>query len=186
MATGTLSASPSLSTLKSTAVVSGSFLSGAMITLSTITVPVLLDTTTHAPQLLHQWVRTYHYGHISLPTISAATAILYFYIAAAQSAKSQPWRKAALVGVLTLVMVPFTWVIMNGTNEVLFGLQRGTEPFLGEGGNGNGSVVDVEAGAGAKATIEGVRGLVVKWGWMHLVRSLFPLLAAVLGLGICV
>ncbi|KAL4968752.1 anthrone oxygenase tpcL [Aspergillus stella-maris] len=185
MATGTLSASPSLSTLKSTAVVSGSFLSGAMMTLSTITVPVLLDTTTHPPQLLHQWVRTYHYGHISLPTISAATAVLYFYIAVVQSSKSRPWRKAALVGVLTLVMVPFTWVIMNGTNEVLFGLQRGTEGFLVGGSNGNGTgMADAEAGAGA--TIEGVRGLVVKWGWMHLVRSLFPLLAAVLGLGICV
>ncbi|BCS19169.1 DUF1772 domain-containing protein [Aspergillus puulaauensis] len=181
--------SPSLSTLKSTAVVSGSFLSGAMITLSTITVPVLLDTTTHPPQLLHQWVRTYHYGHISLPTISIATAILYFYIAACQSSRSKPWRRAALVGVLTVIMVPFTWVCMSPTNDVLFGLQResqirGLNQTQIEGfGDGNATGAGIE---GDVATLEGVTELVVRWGWMHLVRSLFPLAAAVVGLGICV
>lgn len=146
-----------------------------MITLSTITVPVLLDTTTHPPQLLHQWVRTYHYGHISLPSISIATAVLYFYIAACQSSRKKPWRKAALVGVLTLIMVPFTWVCMTATNNVLFGLQRESWNLNQTGGEGE-----------VAATLEGVRGLVVRWGWMHLVRSLFPLVAAVVGLGVCV
>lgn len=158
-----------------------------MITLSTITVPVLLDTTTHPPQLLHQWVRTYHYGHISLPTISIATAILYFYIAASQSSRNKPWRRAALVGVLTVIMVPFTWVCMSPTNDVLFGLQResqirGLNQTLTEG-SGAGAGIE---GEGDVATLEGVTELVVRWGWMHLVRSLFPLAAAVVGLGICV
>lgn len=150
-----------------------------MITLSTITVPVLLDTTTHPPQLLHQWVRTYHYGHISLPTISIATAVLYFYIAACQSSRKKPWRRAALVGGLTLIMVPFTWVCMTATNNVLFGLQR-------ESWNLNQNQTDGVAGGEVTATLEGVRELVVRWGWMHLVRSLFPLVAAVVGLGVCV
>lgn len=168
-----------------------------MITLSTITVPVLLDTTTHPPQLLHQWVRTYHYGHISLPTISIATAIIYFYIAARQLSRKKPWRKAALVGVLTVIMVPFTWVCMAATNDVLFGLQRESQmrdlnqtsyEDLGDGtGTGSGTGAGSEGeGEGDVATLEDVMELIVRWGWMHLVRSLFPLMAAVVGIGICV
>lgn len=168
-----------------------------MITLSTITVPVLLDTTTHPPQLLHQWVRTYHYGHIFLPTISIATAVIYFYIAARQLSRKKPWRKAALVGVLTVIMVPFTWVCMAATNDVLFGLQRESQmrdlnqtsyDDLGDGtGTGSGTGAGSEGeGEGDVATLEGVTELIVRWGWMHLVRSLFPLMAAVVGIGICV
>ncbi|KAL4742011.1 hypothetical protein BDV11DRAFT_167700 [Aspergillus similis] len=169
-----------------------------MITLSTITVPVLLETSTHPPQLLHQWVRTYHYGHISLPSISVATAILYFYIAAYQGAREQPWRKAALVGLLTIIIVPFTWIVMSSTNGMLFGLEAGNRDYSQlfeqsadrsglKGSNASQSHgfddvgVDVDV-----ATLEGVRGLLVRWKWMHLVRSLFPLMAAVLGMGICV
>jgi hypothetical protein len=173
---------------------------GAMITLSTITVPVLLETSTHPPQLLHQWVRTYHYGHISLPSISIATAILYFYIAACQGARKQPWRKAALVGLLTIVMVPFTWIVMSSTNGMLFGLEAGNRDhsqLFEQGANRRGlkganasqshGFGDVGVGIGVEmATLEGVRGLLVRWQWMHLVRSLFPLMAAVLGVGICV
>ncbi|KAL5002081.1 hypothetical protein BDV10DRAFT_181769 [Aspergillus recurvatus] len=168
-------------------------------TLSTITVPVLLETSTHPPQLLHQWVRTYHYGHISLPSISIATAILYFYIAAFQGARKQPWRKAALVGLLTIVMVPFTWIVMSATNGLLFGLEAGNRDYsqlfeqsasqsgLPGSNTSQGHGFGDGVGRGVEmATLEGVRGLLVRWKWMHLVRSLFPLMAAVLGVGICV
>ncbi|KAL2859781.1 DUF1772 domain-containing protein [Aspergillus lucknowensis] len=172
---------PSLSTLKATAIISGSFLSGAMTALSGITVPVLLDTTTHPTQLLHQWVRMYHYGHIALPTLSIATAVLYFSIAAQQTSSSKTvkastrtgtsawgWgrRRALWAGGLTMAMVPFTWVVMNPTNGVLFRMQRGAE--MGEMG----------------PTLEEVRGLVVRWAWMHLARSVFPLVGGLLGLRI--
>lgn len=83
------------------------------------------------------------------------------------------------MGGLTLIMVPFTWVCMTATNNVLFGLQR-------ESWNLNQNQTDGVAGGEVTATLEGVRELVVRWGWMHLVRSLFPLVAAVVGLGVCV
>ncbi|KAL4750276.1 hypothetical protein BDW72DRAFT_194014 [Aspergillus terricola var. indicus] len=149
-----------------------------MITLSTITVPVLLETSTHPPQLLHQWARTYHYGHISLPSISIVTAILYFYIAAYQGARKQPWRKAALVGLLTIIMVPFTWIVMSSTNGMLFGLEAGNRDYsqlfeqsagqkVLKGSNASQSHVfgnvGVDVGVGM-ATLEGVRGLLF-WGW---------------------
>ena len=49
--------------------------------LSLMAIPVLLDTTTQAPQFFHQWVRMYHYGHQVLPTIAISTFLLYNYTA---------------------------------------------------------------------------------------------------------
>lgn len=92
---------------------------------------------------------------------------------------------------LTVIMVPFTWVCMSPTNDVLFGLQRESQigslnqTQMGSFGNATGAGIEGE-GEGDVATLEGVTELVVRWGWMHLVRSLFPLAAAVVGLGICV
>ena len=37
------------------------------------------------------------------------------------------------------------------------------------------------ADKGEKLEVERVRGLVVKWNWLHFVRSLFPLAGAILG-----
>ncbi|KKK27048.1 hypothetical protein ARAM_005672 [Aspergillus rambellii] len=147
------------------AMISGSFLSGAMTALSAMAVPVLLDTTTHPPQLFHQWVRMFHYGHLILPTLSVATSLLYGYIAASRKACKKPWRTAALAGIATVMMVPFTWVFMSPTNSLLFQLEAASR-----------TMPDV-------ATVEEARRLVVKWSWMHLARSVFPLAGAALNVG---
>ncbi|KAL6232655.1 EthD domain-containing protein [Aspergillus navahoensis] len=155
----------SLTILKNPAIVTGSFLSGAVITLSTITVPVLPETSTHPPQLRRQWVRTYYYRHISLPSISVVTAILYFYIAACQGARKQPWRKAALGGLLT-IMVPFTWVVMCATNGLLFefgGWERDYRQLIEQSAG--------RSGLAGSNTSQRVRGLLVCWKWMYLIRS---------------
>lgn len=86
---------------------------------------------------------------------------------------------------------------MAATNDVLFGLQRESQmrdlnqtsyEGLGDGtGTGSGTGAGSEGeGEGDVATLEDVTELIVRWGWMHLVRSLFPLMAAVVGIGICV
>lgn len=84
---------------------------------------------------------------------------------------------------------------MAATNDVLFGLQRESQmrdlnqtsyEGLGDGpGTGTGAGAEGE-GEGDVATLEDVTELIVRWGWMHLVRNLFPLMAAVVGIGICV
>lgn len=169
-----------------------------MTALSTILLPVLLDTTLDPSQLLSQWVRTYHYGHISLPALSIAATSLYLFIAVSkyqshgdtQKSTCATWKRAVLAAFVTIVMVPFTWVFMEPVNSVLFGLDaRGGDQMIDaemgfgmgylRGGSGNGTDGFVDA-----VTMESVRGLVVRWGWLHLLRSCFPLLGSVLGVGV--
>ncbi|KAK4233723.1 hypothetical protein C8A03DRAFT_38554 [Achaetomium macrosporum] len=146
--------------------VTGSFLSGAMTSLSLIAVPVFLDTTTEAPQLLlQQWTRMYHYGHVMLPTMAVGTSALHLYVAARKRGARKPWRLFALAGVATALMVPFTWIVMAPTNGELFRLAE-----LSRVGGETGS-----------RDLANARNLVMSWAWMHLGRSLSPLVGAVVG-----
>ncbi|KAK0735105.1 hypothetical protein B0T26DRAFT_671296 [Lasiosphaeria miniovina] len=148
------------------AVVSGSFLSGAMISLSAFVVPVFLDTNTDAGHMLRQWTRLYHYGHIYLPALCVATCGLYGYAALrkrAASSYSPQWSRYATAAAATLAMVPFTWYVMMPTNDILFGLEAAAT-----------------AGTGSPELVA-VRALVIKWAWLHVTRSLSPLVGAFLG-----
>ncbi|KAL2195261.1 hypothetical protein P885DRAFT_79202 [Corynascus similis CBS 632.67] len=146
-------------------VVSGSFLSGAMLSLSAFVVPVFLDTNNNANHMLRQWVRLYHYGHIYLPALCIATCGLYGYAALTQrAAKTKHWYRYGVAAVWTIAMVPFTWVAMSPTNDILFSLEA------------SGSAET------AAADLVHVRGLVVKWAWLHVTRSLSPLVGAFVGL----
>ncbi|KAI9371241.1 hypothetical protein BJX61DRAFT_534945 [Aspergillus egyptiacus] len=146
-------------TLHISAILTGSFLSGSMLTIPLLAIPVLLDTTTSPHQLLHQWVRMFHYGHRGHPSLAAITLSLYALAAFQRRGSKRPWKRLVLAGLVTVVMTLFTWVVMVPTNTVIFGLA---------GGGGVG--------------FEEVRGLVVKWGVMHFVRSFFPLIGAVVGI----
>lgn len=63
----------------------------------------------------------------------------------------------------TLAMVPFTRVLMTPTNNALFELEKASS-----------ETADGDLGA--------VRQLVVTWSWLHVTRSLFPLVGAIAGL----
>lgn len=134
-----------------------------MMSLSLMAVPVLLETTTEAPQLLFQWVRMYHYGHQVLPTMAVGTFLLYSYTCIKRSRAKKPWAVFALAGVTTISMLPFTWFVMVPTNNELFRLEVASkvEPLV--------------------MGILGAKELVVKWSWLHFTRSLMPLAGAVLG-----
>lgn len=131
--------------------------------LSLMAIPVLLDTTTQAPQLFHQWVRMYHYGHQVLPTMAVGIFVLYSYASVQKSKARQSWAVCALAGVTTMSMLPFTWVFMVPTNNELFRLEALSkkEPLV-------------------KGIVE-AQVLVVRWSWLHLTRSLLPLTGAVMG-----
>ena len=134
-----------------------------MMSLSLMAIPVLLDTTTQAPQLFHQWVRMYHYGHQVLPTMAVGTFLLYSYISAKKHSANESWGTFALAGVTTLSILPFTWIFMVPTNNELFRLEGASkaEPFV-------------------KGIVE-AKELVVKWSWLHFTRSLLPLAGTVMG-----
>ena len=131
-----------------------------MISLSAFTVPVFLDTNGDAGHMVRQWVRLYHYGHIYLPALCVATCGLYGFAAMIKRAagKKQSSRYA-LAAVSTFAMVPFTWLVMTPTNNTLFGLEA----------------------SGAAEDLGHVRRLIVKWAWLHVTRSLFPLIGAFIG-----
>lgn len=145
------------------ALITGSFLSGAMVALSGVAVPVFLDTTKTAGELYIQWARTYHYGHLALPALSVGTFLLYSHVAALKARAGRRWRSSLLAGVVTMAMVPFTWVVMTPTNNRLFGLEAAAKAGVLSSG------------------LEEAQGLVTKWASMHLARSFFPLAGAVMG-----
>lgn len=130
--------------------------------LSILDVPVLHDTATPASLLVNQWCRIYHYGHRLYPALCIATCVLYGHSGLAHQAASQPWRLYALAGTTTLAMVPFTWIFMSTTNNALFRAQKLSKE-------------------GRETSIQEAKRLLTKWGWLHFVRSLFPLTGAVLG-----
>ncbi|KUJ13603.1 DUF1772-domain-containing protein [Mollisia scopiformis] len=146
------------------AVVTGSLLSGAMMGISLMTIRVFLDTDTQASHLLQQWVRLYHYGHQVMPSLAIATCGLYSYITISKRASHRPWLIYALAAVTTVSVVPFTWIVMAPTNNSLFQLDAENQV------------------AGATMTsLEHVQELVTRWGWLHGIRSSFPIVGAALG-----
>ncbi|KAB8067110.1 hypothetical protein BDV29DRAFT_196689 [Aspergillus leporis] len=137
---------------------------GAMMSLSLMAVPVLLDTTMEAAQLYHQWTRMYHYGHQVLPTMAVTTFLLYGYTAVKRRRAGRPWGIFVLAGLTTLSMLPFTWLVMVPTNNELFRREK-----LG--------LSDVSI-----LEIDDAKALVVKWSRMHLARCLMPLAGAIVGM----
>ncbi|KAK4248221.1 hypothetical protein C7999DRAFT_31274 [Corynascus novoguineensis] len=143
-----------------TAVVSGAFLSGSMMSLSAFVIPVFLGTNSNdAGHTTRQWALLYQYGRQYMPVLCIATCGLY---GSAILSKHKASRRYAMAIAATMAMVPFTWLVMAPTNETLFGLEEAT---------GSGSMV--EPGL--------VSGLAVRWAWLHVARSLFPLVGAIVG-----
>lgn len=135
---------------------------GAMMSLSAFVIPVLLETNQDSKHMVRQWARLYHYGHIYLPALCVSTTGLYAYASLSKQrvADNKQWARYALAATSTIAMVPFTWLVMTPTNNTLFRLDASE------------SVVELSL----------VRGLVVRWAWLHVTRSLFPLVGAILGL----
>jgi hypothetical protein len=134
-----------------------------MVCLSGVVIPVFLDTDTDSAHLLRQWVRVYHYGHIYMPALCVGTFGLYQYTALHNYRNNGNWLLYAVAGATTIAMVPFTWVFMAPTNNVLFGLDKSATESM------------------AVETLVSVQEIVVKWSWLHILRSLFPLVGVLLG-----
>ncbi|KAF4272488.1 hypothetical protein CNMCM8812_008667 [Aspergillus fumigatus] len=143
---------------QATAVITGSFLSGLMMGLSVVDIPVVLDTATQASQLLQHFTRLYDIGHKMMPSLAVTTCLLYGYTASRTTGGSG--LPHIIAAVTTISMVPFTWLVMAPTNNALFRMHANP----------------------AAANLGEVRRLLVRWAQLHAVRSLFPLMGSVLGL----
>lgn len=131
--------------------------------MSIVAVPVVLNTTTDAVQLYQQWVRTYYAGFPVLPTISIGTGSLFLLAAARNRLDNKPWITTAAAGIVTVLMVPWTWVFLVPTNNRLFKLEA-------------------DATAGGPASLEHAQAMVKFWSGRHLMRSFFPMVGAAIGL----
>ncbi|KJK79819.1 hypothetical protein H634G_04058 [Metarhizium anisopliae BRIP 53293] len=146
-----------------TAVITGSFLSGAMMSLTFITVPVFFDTTVDEVLLVSQWRRMYHYGHQIMPVLAIGTFALYAFTCIKYHAAKRPYGIFAAAAAATVIMIPFTWFIMASTNNRLFQLEAASKM------------------RSPMVEVTGVAELLVTWNWLHFTRSLLPLSGAVLG-----
>lgn len=142
-------------------------LAGAMMSLFLLTIPVLLESARDSPQLLHQWHRIFRRGHVQGPAISISTGLLYSYAAWSKGSGGGAWRLFAVAAATTVGMVPYTWIVMSGTNNALSRAVEGSK------------------NASEENWAEAAK-LVRAWGQLNAVRALFPLTGAVLGLmGAC-
>ncbi|KAL4865128.1 hypothetical protein BDV12DRAFT_211210 [Aspergillus spectabilis] len=145
------------------AVITGSFLSGAMMSVYLLAVPSLFDTTTDPDHLLRHWSRIFLNGHIKGPIICLTTTALYGLATITKYSAGEAWRVFAAAGLTTISMVPFTLTLMSPTNEALFRLE-------GEVKKGN-----------TPAWSDAER-LVRDWNRFNATRAFFPLAGAILGL----
>lgn len=132
--------------------------------LSLLAIPGLLSTTTPIPtQLLaQQWAGIYNRGKALGPQTALFGLLGYSYLAYERSSRGLSWSKFLWAAGLTLGIVPFTVVFMDPTNQAL---------------------LQVAAGGVGAATGEGaLRELLIKWKGLNLMRSIFPLAGAALGL----
>ncbi|KAG9565834.1 hypothetical protein KCU77_g435, partial [Aureobasidium melanogenum] len=151
--------------IQASAMMSACFLSGAMLSISFITVPVLYNTTDASNQLLRQWSHLYWYGHIYMPAMSVAVTGLFFYIAAQKRAsKNDIWLRYAMAGATTITMVPYTLTIMAPTNNSLFALSD--EALVGP----------------SSVSLKEVQEIIFGWAWLHVARCVFPFVGSMIGL----
>lgn len=132
--------------------------------LSALAIPGLLSTNSAVPSqiLAQQWAGIYNNGKVLGPQAAAVSLLGYGYLMYDRSRQSpsRGWGKYIGAAALTVGIVPFTVFFMDDTNQALLGVAAG----------------------GAGLSSEAVRELLNKWRVLNLVRSLFPLAGALLGL----
>ncbi|KAK3402676.1 hypothetical protein B0T20DRAFT_398866 [Sordaria brevicollis] len=159
-----------------------------------------------APLLLSSWSTLYHLGSLTMPPLAALTASLYSWSAyrlryttrstpipfTSTSTSTSPstltspstspftrpsnrtnggkqkriatWKLIATAAGLTLSIIPFTLLVMAPTNEELKRLNE----------------MQIEPGP-LVSSLREVMELVERWNWLHIVRSMGPVLGCVVG-----
>ncbi|KAF3001343.1 hypothetical protein E8E13_005976 [Curvularia kusanoi] len=168
--------STAFTTAKIIGISGAAWLSGTISTLSLISLPTLLTSTTSGtltpPQAIALWSQHFQRGFSLAPPIAVLTATSLVYCGWSAPSSRTPgstgvtWTSNARLfyaaAALTVSIVPFTVLFMRGTNEVLLGFAERV------GGKG------ISAGEGE----EGAR-LMGRWMVLNGVRGVLPMLGAV-------
>jgi Domain of unknown function (DUF1772) len=137
---------------------------GAMMSLSLITMPVLLNTSLSTAQLCSEWSQMYLRGRGLLPALAVMTFAMYAYTYAKEQ-RPKSSKALILAGGMTIAIAPFTWIVLTPTNNKLFALQA-----------------ENQAMTALSSSVEPARKLIIEWTRLHLMRSLLPLFGAATGL----
>lgn len=139
-------------------------LSGLLMSLYSITMPVLISTSTSEHVLLRQWRIIFDKGHTQGPALAVSTSVIYCYVAWARETANESGKPYLLAAALTMGIVPYTWVFMWRTNTNLF------------------DAVDQSRTKTLNITKGRAEDMIKQWTTLHGVRSLFPLAGALVGL----
>lgn len=129
--------------------------------MSLLAVPGLLSAAVPSQALAQQWEGIYTRGKALGPRMALVSLAGYAYLAYDRRSQGQSYAGYIVAAVLSLGIMPYTIVFMSPTNNALLGVAGGATQTLGE---------------------SAVRELVSKWKDLNLVRSVFPLVGAVIGL----
>ncbi|KOC16368.1 aflLa/ hypB/ hypothetical protein [Aspergillus flavus AF70] len=151
-----------ITAIQATAVVMGSFMSGAMMSVYGLAMPAFLQTVTQSGQLVGYQRRLYQIGTTKGRVLGLTTTLLYMSVSVHQYLTGEPWLVSAAAGFTTISLVPFTEILMASTNNALARLET-------------------ETNRGVVISGERTEQLVRKWDRFNAVRALFPLAGAVLG-----
>ncbi|KAK0747980.1 hypothetical protein B0T21DRAFT_323331 [Apiosordaria backusii] len=147
---------PSLPLLKTTTLILTAFTTGISLTFSTLITPLLLTSPT--PLMLQQWKKMFLAGKTHMPPLSILSAVGFFYLAAKSPAHRNLWSTA---GGLSLGIIPYTLLLMKGTNHALLKKESDLTARLKTSGA---VVVSEQEEMGAKQLVDW-------WGVLNLGRT---------------
>lgn len=135
---------------------------GGQAMLSILGIPGLLSATSPVPSqlLAQQWAGIYNRGKVLGPRVAVIAILGYGYLVHDRGRQGRSWGVYLGAMGLTIGIVPFTLVFMDSTNQALLNVAQGA------------SALDFEA----------VSELLLRWKGLNLIRSLFPMAGALLGL----
>ncbi|ROW07772.1 hypothetical protein VMCG_03389 [Cytospora schulzeri] len=154
--------SPTTILAASAGILGSAWNSGGQAMLSILAVPGLLSTTSPVPSqlLAQQWAGIYNRGKVLGPQTAVISLLGYGYLLYDRSRQNRSWGNILGAMGLAVGIVPYTLIVMAPTNQALMNVAKGVSS-LGS---------------------EAVEELLVKWKWLNLIRSMFPLAGALLGL----
>jgi hypothetical protein len=130
------------------------------LSISALAVPAILAVPLPKQTLALQWRFAFQRGMVTMPGTAVLSLLAFASLAYERNVRGQPWKGFATAGALTIAIVPFTLVLMSGTNKTL---------------------LSVAAGGAATLDDAAVRRLVTRWSAFNLVRSLLPLAGSLVG-----
>ncbi|KAH8585385.1 hypothetical protein B0O99DRAFT_587453 [Bisporella sp. PMI_857] len=146
------------------AALGSAFLAGGMNVVSMLAVPMILATTPpDSSLLLRQWHFVYNSGHKMGPSMAVISGLAYWSAAWASREQGRTVSLYAYSGAVTMSMVPFTWLFILPTNNAIF-------------------AEIAKDRAGKPTNLAHAQGLVGRWRTLNIVRTLFPILGAALGM----